>query len=125
MPRRVGEEAGRQAVAACRTAWRDGTEPDLATIRTAVRWTLQLLADAAPGRSVEVRVPPVAAVQCIAGPRHTRGTPPNTIETDPRTWLDLASGDRAWPDAVRSGAVRASGVRADLTAWLPIALVGD
>ena len=68
----------------------------------------------------DVRVPPYGAVQCIAGPRHTRGTPPNTVETDPVTWLELALGRRTWADAVAAGAVRASGLRADLTAVLPL-----
>jgi len=67
-----------------------------------------------------VRVPPFAAVQCIAGPRHTRGTPPNVIETDPLTWLELATGALSWADAMRAARVRASGARADLSALLPV-----
>ncbi len=78
------------------------------------------LAANAPGRSVEVRVPPYAAVQCIAGPRHTRGTPPNVVETDPLTWLDLALGRLTWAAAVGAGKVRASGERSDLSAHLPL-----
>lgn len=89
--------------------------------RTAVRWTLELLAERAPGNSVEVRVPPDGAVQAVAGPRHTRGTPPNTIQTDPQTWLQLATGALGWADAVQGGQVAASGVRAELAQWLPIA----
>jgi putative sterol carrier protein len=69
---------------------------------------------------VEVRVPPFAAVQCIEGLRHTRGTPPNVIETDARTWLELATGRLQWTDAVAAGRVTASGTRADLSHWLPI-----
>jgi hypothetical protein len=69
---------------------------------------------------VEVRVPPYAAVQCVEGPRHTRGTPPNVIETDPRTWLELALGRTSWDAAVAAGRVRASGTRADLSAHLPV-----
>lgn len=69
---------------------------------------------------MEVRVPPFAAVQCIEGPRHTRGTPPNVIETDPKTWLELATGRLQWTDAVATGRVSASGARADLSRWLPI-----
>ncbi|MGH3346932.1 MAG: sterol carrier family protein [Nocardioides sp.] len=84
---------------------------------------LAVLAERAPGRSVEVRVPPYAAVQAIPGVRHTRGTPPAVVETDPGTWLALATGDLSWPDAVASGRVIASGERAELTAYLP--LVGD
>ena len=86
----------------------------------AVRYTLQLLAERAPGNTVEVRVPPFGAVQCIEGPRHTRGTPPNVVETDAETWLALATGRVAWPDAVASGTVNASGQRADLAAELPL-----
>lgn len=68
-------------------------------------------------------MPPFAAVQCVAGPRHTRGTPPNVIETDPRTWLLLATGGARWSDAVADGSVRASGTRADLSGLLPIVRV--
>jgi hypothetical protein len=93
---------------------------DRRTLATAVRYTLEELATRAPGRSVEVRVPPFAAVQCIAGPRHTRGTPTNVIETDPQTWLALATGLLTWREAVESGAVRASGQRADLAPHLPV-----
>lgn len=113
--RRTDPAAGRAAL----TAWLDG-DTERATVRTAVRFTLEELADVAPGRSVEVRVPPDGAVQCVVGPRHTRGTPPNVVETDPQTWLALASGGVAWADAVADGRVRASGERADLAAWLPL-----
>lgn len=89
-------------------------------LATAVRYTLEELAARAPGRSVEVRVPPFAAVQCIEGPRHTRGTPTNVIETDAETWLELATGRTTWAEAVERGAVRASGQRADLAALLPL-----
>jgi hypothetical protein len=89
-------------------------------VRVAVRYLLDLLAAAAPGRAVEVRVPPYGAVQCIAGPVHSRGTPPNVIETDPVTWLRLATGRQSWPDAVERGEVRVSGPRADVSAFLPV-----
>jgi hypothetical protein len=95
-------------------------QPDRATLAAAVRLSLRVLPQVAPGRSVEVRVPPFAAIQCIAGPRHTRGTPPNVIETDPRTWLELATGQLTWPDAVEAARVTASGSRADLSALLPV-----
>lgn len=98
-----------------------GNEPEQAALRSAVRYLLHRLEAAAPGRSVEVRVPPVAAVQCVAGPRHTRGTPPNVVETDPLTWFRLATGRTGWSEGVHSGAVRASGLRADLSAYLPLA----
>lgn len=95
-------------------------EPSGPILRDATRALLTVLAERAPGRSVEVRVPPYGAVQCVAGPRHTRGTPPNVVETDPVTWLRLATGGMAWADAVVAGRVRASGVRADLTEYLPL-----
>lgn len=100
-----------------------GPEPARPELAAAVRLSLRTLAADAPGRSVEVRVPPFAAVQCVAGPRHTRGTPPNVIETDPRTWLELATGRLQWTDAVAAGRVTASGTRADLSQWLPIVRV--
>lgn len=85
-----------------------------------VKNTLALLTAKAPGRAIEVRVPPYAAIQCGAGPTHTRGTPPNTIEMDADTWLALAFGKLSWAEAMNSGAVAASGVRADLTEYLPL-----
>ncbi len=90
------------------------------TVATAVRFTLEELADVAPGHAVEVRIPPAGAVQCVEGPRHTRGTPPNVVETDPQTWLELASGTLTWSDATAQGRIRASGDRADLTGLLPL-----
>ena len=96
------------------------TDADRATLALAVRGTLAMLAAAAPGRHVEVRVPPHGAVQCVAGPRHTRGTPPAVVETDPATWLALATGGLAWAAAVDSGLIRASGERADLSGLLPL-----
>lgn len=101
-------------------AYERGLRPERNAARFAVRHLLDLLAAAAPGRSVEVRVPPYAAVQCVAGPRHTRGTPPNTVETDGRTWLELATGRLSWAEAVAKGDVSASGARADLSPYLPV-----
>ncbi|WP_225755470.1 sterol carrier family protein [Actinotalea sp. Marseille-Q4924] len=115
--RRTDPAEGRAAVA----AWLD--DPDgaaRATVRTAVRFTLEELAAVAPGNAVEVRVPPDGAVQAVAGPRHTRGTPPNVVETDPATWLGLVTGGLPWADALAGGRVSASGERADLSAWLPL-----
>ncbi|MEV7553863.1 sterol carrier family protein [Amycolatopsis sp. NPDC089917] len=102
--------------------WLSGSGPDPARseLAAAVRLSLRTLASDAPGKSVEVRVPPFAAVQCVEGLRHTRGTPPNVVETDPRTWLELATGRLGWADAVGSGRVTASGSRADLARWLPL-----
>jgi len=104
--------------------WRDadddgGAAPN-AVVRMAVRFTLEELAAGSPGNSVEVRVPPAAAVQAIAGPRHTRGTPPNVVETDMQTWLRLATGRLSWEEAAAAGAVSASGIRADLSGVLPL-----
>ncbi|MEP6599109.1 MAG: sterol carrier family protein [Actinomycetota bacterium] len=100
-----------------------GTEPIPLTrtaFATVCRLLAEILAEQAPGRSVELRVPPFVAVQAVAGPRHTRGTPPNVVETDPLTWLRLATGRITWADAVTLGTVTASGLRADLTAHLPL-----
>ncbi len=89
-------------------------------LATTTRTLAEMLAARAPGRSVEVRVPPFVAVQAIEGPRHTRGTPPNVVETDPVTWLRLATGRAEFAAAVATGAARASGTRADLTPYLPL-----
>ncbi|WP_435176142.1 sterol carrier family protein [Actinacidiphila sp. bgisy145] len=92
--------------------------------RHAVAGAVRVLADAlaakAPGNAVEVRVPPYAAVQCVEGPRHTRGTPPNVVETDPMTWLRLAAGRAGFADEVDAARVSASGERADLAPYLPV-----
>ncbi|MFI1174183.1 maleylpyruvate isomerase family mycothiol-dependent enzyme [Streptomyces melanogenes] len=97
---------------------------DIPYDRQALAACTRLLADAlavkAPGGSVEVRIPPYAVVQCVEGPKHTRGTPPNVVETDPLTWLRLAAGRRAWADERDGGRVSASGERADLSALLPV-----
>jgi hypothetical protein len=97
-----------------------GRVPDRAAEKAAVKATLALLVERAPGHSVEVRIPPYAAVQAVEGTRHRRGTPSAVVETDARTWLDLASGRRDWADAVATGSVRASGERSDLSPWLPL-----
>lgn len=112
---RIADAEGTAAVAAAL----DGEVPR-ATLALAVRWLLQALEQRAPGNSLEVRVPPYGAVQVVEGPRHTRGTPPNVIETDPRTWLELATGRLAWPDALAAARATASGTRADLAPLLPI-----
>jgi hypothetical protein len=97
-----------------------GSDPSRDDLRDATRYLLEELAARAPGRSVEVRVPPYGAVQCLEGPRHTRGTPPNVVETDPQTWLRLATGALTWSEAASSGRLHASGERADLSALLPL-----
>lgn len=115
--RRVPLDEGREALAVCRSA---GFAAERAVTATAVRYALEELASVAPGRTVEVRVPPHGAAQCIEGPVHRRGTPPNVIETDAATWLALATGDLQWSEAVQSGRVRASGQRAHLDGLLPL-----
>jgi len=113
--KRIDDEVGAAALAAAL-----GAQPSRDVVATAVRWTLQCLAESVPGKSVEVRVPPYGAVQAVDGPRHTRGTPPNVIEVDAATWLALATGALGWSDARAAGRIEASGARADLTAFLPI-----
>nr|MDP9100828.1 sterol carrier family protein [Actinomycetota bacterium] len=97
-----------------------GVAPDGEALRLVVRALAGLLAEVAPGRSVEVRVPPYVAVQCVAGPRHARGTPPNTVEADPVAFLEVVTGRSTWADAVGTGRIRASGARADLSGLLPL-----
>lgn len=100
------------------------SKPGRSAIAAAVRGTVGLLAQELPGHAVELRVPPFAAAQCVEGPRHTRGTPPNVVETDPRTWLLLATGRVSWEAAVDSGRVRASGTRvSEVAAGLPVVRV--
>lgn len=118
---RIDPDAGGQAVRTWAASRAETPRPALAT---AVRHTLGLLAERSPGTSVEVRVPPFGVVQCVPGPRHTRGTPPAVIETDPQTWLRLATGELDWGPALDSGALRASGERADLVHLLPLAELG-
>lgn len=114
--RRIDPAAGRDSV----LAW--ATQPDVSrpTLATAVRYSLEELGIQAPGRTVEVRVPPFGAVQCVEGPTHTRGTPPNVIEMDSETWLSLVTGRLEWADAVAAGSLRASGQRADVSDYLPL-----
>ncbi|HLU45699.1 MAG TPA: sterol carrier family protein [Natronosporangium sp.] len=97
-----------------------GRTPDGRILADAVRSLLRTLSAVAPGRSVEVRIPPYGAIQCVPGPRHTRGTPPNVVETDPVTWVSLATGRLAWGDALAQGRLHASGPRADLSDYLPL-----
>ncbi|MCZ7459385.1 maleylpyruvate isomerase family mycothiol-dependent enzyme [Streptomyces sp. WMMC940] len=102
----------------------DATGLDLPYDRQALAACVRLLADAlaakAPGGSVELRIPPYAVVQCVEGPRHTRGTPPNVVETDPLTWVRLATGREDWAAAREAARVSASGERSDLSALLPV-----
>lgn len=118
--RRVDETAGRSAV----REWAAGTQSDGKIARPvlamAVRYLLEELASRAEGNSVEVRVPPFGVTQCIPGPRHTRGTPPNVVEMPAELWLSLATGRISWAQAQQTGQLHASGLRADLSAHLPL-----
>lgn len=121
MPAPIPAEDLRAAVDPMR-AWLagEGEQPSRPAVGTAVKTSARWLAQQVPGRSVELRVPPYVAVQCIEGPRHTRGTPPNVVETDAATWLRLATGALSWADAVAAGKLTASGNRADLSGHLPL-----
>jgi len=121
MPAPIAAEQLRAALDPVR-AWLAGEaeQPPRAVVGAAVKTSARWLAQHVPGRSVELRVPPHVAVQCIEGPRHTRGTPPNVVETDALTWLRLATGATTWAQATGEGAVTASGNRADLSAHLPL-----
>jgi hypothetical protein len=123
--RRIDIEEGRAALA----AWLEAgvlasgvpaSGVPRAVTATAVRYSLEEVTARAPGNSVEVRVPPFGVTQCVEGPRHTRGTPPNVIECDAATWLAMVTGKLSWADAVASGKVAASGLRADLSELLPL-----
>jgi len=103
-------------------AWDAGDVPERAAVKDAVKRTLAVLVETSPGRAVEVRVPPYAAVQAIGGTTHRRGTPPAVVECDARTWLALATGVLSWSEAVGDGRVRASGERSDLSHLLPLPL---
>jgi len=116
MVRRISTEEGRAALAAVAAT----AAPARADRATAVRYLLQLLEEKAPGNAVEVRVPPFGAIQVVEGPRHTRGTPPNVVETDAATWIALATGAEPWADAVAAGRIHASGTRAVLADLLPL-----
>lgn len=117
--KRIPESEG-QAVWSLVQADLDHVVENPSMVALACRWSLQLLRNKAPGRSVEVRVPPFGAVQIIEGTTHSRGTPPAVIEASPRVWLELASGRLDYDDAVATGMVNASGLRADLKPWLPL-----
>jgi len=118
VPARLRPAPAEQASAAL-TRWR-ATAAEPGDERLLVRHYLAVLAERHPGASVEVRVPPYAVAQCVAGARHTRGTPPAVVETDPATWIALAAGAERWDEAVADGRLTASGERSDLSALLPL-----
>lgn len=121
MPARL-RPADPAAVAAALDRLRAGADqpPSRTDLKLLTKHFLAVLEERAPGRSVEVRVPPYAAVQVVEGVRHTRGTPPAVVETDAATWLAVATGELAWADAVAAGRVSASGERTDLAPYLPL-----
>ena len=124
----VDPQALRAAVANLERWLRDdtATEPARAEIAEAVRLSARALAALEPGSSVEVRIPAFVAGQCISGPKHTRGTPPNVVETDPRTWLLLVTGLIAFEDAAMDGLLRLSGARAAvISPWFPLVSLGE
>lgn len=118
MPRRLMPAAADEVRAAL-TARAAGTAGK-AELKLLTKHFLALLQEIAPGNSVEVRVPPYAAVQVIEGVRHTRGTPPAVVEISPEVWLALATGESTWDDESAAGRVHASGERSDLGVWLPL-----
>ncbi|WP_084467657.1 sterol carrier family protein [Actinokineospora inagensis] len=121
MPRKGVDPAELRTAVEAALPWLDGgDQPSRPVLAAAVRLSLRTLEQDAPGHTVEVRVPPFAAVQCVEGPRHTRGTPPNVVEMAPRTWLLLATGRLTWAEALDDGLVSASGSRADLSGLLPL-----
>ncbi len=120
--RRTDPGAGVEAARRARDALRRGEDPARDDLRTGVRFLLEELAARAPGDSVEVRVPPYGVVQCVAGPRHTRGTPANVVETDPVSWVRLAWGDLSWQQAIAEYLVGAGGERSDLAPHLPLGI---
>ncbi|MFJ8624315.1 sterol carrier family protein [Kitasatospora sp. NPDC093550] len=98
----------------------DAFPHDRQALAAVSRMLADAFADRAPGGAVELRIPPYAVVQAVEGPRHTRGTPPNVVETDPLTWIRLATGRTAWAAAVDAAALSASGERSDLSGYLPV-----
>lgn len=106
----------RQELSAARAGLAPG---DRAALGALIKASVRAFAEQTPGHSVELRVPPFVAVQCIEGPRHTRGTPPNVVELDAAAWLDLALGELDWSQGVATGRINASGPRSDLSAYLP------
>ncbi|TQJ33894.1 sterol carrier family protein [Arthrobacter sp. SLBN-122] len=120
--RRIDVQQGKAAL----KAWLEAAQPTSdvplprTVLATAVRYSLEEVTARAPGNSVEVRVPPFGVTQCVEGPRHRRGTPPNVIECDAATWLAMVTGQLGWAEAVGAGKVAASGLRADLSALLPL-----
>jgi len=127
--RRAADPAQTRAAVLAVADWlRDASfpAPSKGDLATAVRLTARTLSASAPGASVEVRIPPFVAVQCISGPQHRRGTPPNVVETDPRSWLLLATGLLTLADATDTGVLHLSGSRAgDIASHLPLVALDE
>lgn len=127
--RRGADPAQTRAAVAAVSAWLrdpDLPAPQRPELAQAVRLTARTLSSTVPGSAVEVRIPPFVAVQCVEGPRHTRGNPPNVVETDPRTWLLLATGLLTIDDAAAAGVLQLSGPRAgEIAAALPVVIPSD
>lgn len=119
-PRKIPDTVGHQALHAWRQE-RSLVERDQDLLALAVRYALQQFRAIAPGRSVEVRVPPFGAVQAVEGHTHSRGTPPAVVELGPAAWLDLVTGRASWQELVDQGQISASGERSDLRAFFPLA----
>jgi hypothetical protein len=115
MRRKIARPDGLEAI----SAYLSGNASD-ALVATAVRFLLEELGTTYPGNAVEVRIPPLGAVQCIEGPTHTRGTPANVVEMDPISWIDLALGKSSFEELATSGKLTASGSRSDLAGLFPI-----
>lgn len=124
MPK-IPDASGRAAVTRVSEAIALGAAPDRPELALATRWLLQRLENQSPGNSVEVRVPPFGAIQFVAGPRHTRGTPPNVVEMDALTFVALTGGTLAWAAGVAAGVIHASGIRSDLSEFFPLPLGGE
>lgn len=118
--RKIKPAEGLAAISAVATMADSSSAASVEQMATACRFFLEELAERSPGNSVEVRVPPFGATQCIEGPRHTRGTPPNTVEMKPEIWFALATGKLSWQQALAEGKILASGTRADLSQELPL-----
>jgi hypothetical protein len=84
-------------------------------ITATVKEILDLIKNISPGKSVELRVPPYGAIQCVAGSNHRRGTPPNTVEMSGQTLIRLINEPSLWISLCESGEVRASGLLSDLS----------
>lgn len=116
----VSNLEGKLALRTIQTLLLEDQDIDKALLKIAVKYTLQKLNKLIPGKSVELRVPPISAISIIEGKNHKRGTPPANIEVDPITWLKLVLGALTWKTALEQGLVFASGANTDLSPYLPI-----